>query len=115
MTTSGDIVCIFSSTRRVDHRELYETWASKMDELVQTVPGYLRHTTVSDEATHRAITVSYFDSLESLQQWREVQEHQNAQKLGRDHFYEEYRVDIAAVTRSYGWSAGDLTSHATIE
>ncbi len=105
MTQSSEVVCIFTSTRRVDNDELYESWATNMDSLVRSTPGYLRHVSVFDQTSRRGVTVSYFESDSAVQRWRENAEHQIAQSLGREQFYDGYRIDIATMTRSYEWTA----------
>ncbi len=105
MSERAEVLCIFRSTRRIENEENYSLWSAKMDELVRRTRGYLRHVSVHDAETRRAITVSYFDSNEALDIWRHEPEHQRAQELGRHEFYEEYVVEIATLTRSYRWSA----------
>lgn len=41
---------------------------------------------------------------ESIQNWKVLEEHLEAQQLGREEFYEEYTVRIATVNREYSWS-----------
>lgn len=105
MAASGEVVCIFTSTRTLDHEQQYDTWAQSMDGLVRSTPGYLRHVSVRDDQSQRGVTISYFNSHEAVEQWRQHAEHQRAQQLGREQFYEEYSIDIATVDRSYRWSA----------
>ncbi len=40
-----------------------------------------------------------FESAEHLRAWREHPEHRQAQKLGRERFYEEYSLHIGELTR----------------
>ena len=43
------------------------------------------------------ITVSYWDSLESIRQWREHAEHRLAQHNGKAKWYAEYRLRVCKV------------------
>lgn len=48
------------------------------------------------------ITVSYWDSMESILSWRAQVEHRAAQERGKALWYEHYEIRIAKVERSYG-------------
>jgi heme-degrading monooxygenase HmoA len=50
------------------------------------------------------ITVSYWESMESIAAWKAVTEHRSAQKRGRRDWYAAYQVRIARVEKSYGFS-----------
>ncbi len=105
MDADRPVVCIFRSTR-TDHSSVdYHEWSERMDRLVATIPGYISHTTVVDTSTRSAITVSYFQSLEDLNAWREVPGHREAQALGQSRFYVDYDIDVAQVIRRHEWTA----------
>ncbi|WP_420390238.1 antibiotic biosynthesis monooxygenase family protein [Marinobacter sp.] len=48
------------------------------------------------------ITVSYWESLEAIRNWKQNAEHQEAQRLGHQQWYSSFRVRIAKVEREYG-------------
>ena len=96
-------VVIFRSTRTPDHSKLYGEWSEKMEHLVASQPGYQSHFSFRDGETGDGVTVSYFDSEESISQWRDLNEHREAQTLGREHFYEGYTVEVAHIERRYDW------------
>ena len=54
-----------------------------------------------DPETRVGITVSYFKDEESVKNWKAVNEHLEAQKLGKQKFYSEYTVKVATVYREY--------------
>lgn len=72
--------------------------AERMVELASQQPGYLGMEHVGD-ATGAAITISYWNSLEAIQNWRAHGEHQAAQSLGREKWYEHYFLRICRVER----------------
>ncbi len=74
-----------------------------MEKLVVVQDGYQSHFSFRDPETREGVTVSYFDSEESIQQWHHNNEHNQAQKLGRSHFYESFSVEVAQLTRRYEW------------
>ena len=96
---------IFTSTRTLGDSDLYATWSARMEAEVAAIPGYLSHVGFRDAVTRRGVTISYFQSQEAIRTWRDVQEHREAQRLGRERFYEEYTVEVARIERSYAWKA----------
>jgi heme-degrading monooxygenase HmoA len=47
------------------------------------------------------ITVSYWQTLEDIKNWKNVTEHKVAQKNGRDIWYASYKVRICKIERDY--------------
>ena len=47
------------------------------------------------------IAISYWESLEQIQQWKEDPEHKAAQALGKAKWYESYSVQIAEIGKEY--------------
>ena len=47
------------------------------------------------------ITVSYWESLEAIANWKQNLDHLDAQFLGRQKWYENYVVRIAKVEKEY--------------
>ena len=89
---------IFTSIRTEGENGYAET-AERMAELAQQQPGYLGHESAREET---GITVSYWESLEAIRNWKMNTEHLFAQKKGREEFYSAYKVRIAKVERDYG-------------
>jgi heme-degrading monooxygenase HmoA len=94
---------IFRSIRTEHSEDLYQEHAAKMEKLVKNIKGYISHHGQRDPITREGITISYFESLEAIKEWRENAEHQLTQELGRTHFYESYEVKIVKVEREYQW------------
>lgn len=89
---------IFTSIR-TDGENGYGKVAERMVELAQQQPGYLGHESAREET---GITVSYWENLEAIRNWKMNAEHLFAQKKGREEFYSAYKVRIAKVERDYG-------------
>ncbi len=47
------------------------------------------------------ITVSYWESLEAIKNWKQQSEHLLAQQRGRDYWYSAYKTRICKVERDY--------------
>jgi heme-degrading monooxygenase HmoA len=89
---------VFTSLRTAEN-DGYDTMAARMVELAKEQPGVLGSESARQEL---GITVSYWDSLEAIRNWKRHAEHQLAQKLGREKWYAAFRVRIARVERDYG-------------
>ncbi len=92
---------IFSSIR-TDINDGYGETADRMVELAMQQPGYLGHESVRDGL---GITISYWESLEAIRNWKQQTEHLNAQQNGRNQWYKAYKTRICKVERDYAYEA----------
>ncbi|PTY38500.1 JEMB protein [Saccharospirillum sp. MSK14-1] len=76
----------------------YEVMAEQMITLAEQQPGFLG---VESARSEIGITVSYWSSLESIRTWKQQTQHRQAQQLGRDQWYRDFRVRIARVEHDY--------------
>ena len=74
--------------------------ADLMEQLAQQQPGYLGFEHARNEL---AITISYWQTLEDIAHWKAQLDHQQAQHLGRQQWYQWYTVRICKVEREYGF------------
>lgn len=95
----------FSSLRR-DGDEGYGEMAKRMVELASQQSGYLGMNSVRD-SQGQGITLSYWRDLASIQQWKQQLDHQQAQLLGREKWYQWYRVEVAKVEHRYQFLADE--------
>jgi len=72
--------------------------ADAMLEAAAKQPGYLGIESAREDL---GITVSYWDSLESIAEWKKDSMHLMAQQAGRDKWYESYKIRICLVERDY--------------
>jgi heme-degrading monooxygenase HmoA len=93
---------IFSSQRTECDPEGYEAMAERMVELAGTIPGFLGVESARG-ADGFGITVSYWDSPESIRAWHEHAEHKLAQAEGRKTWYARFRLRVCRVEREYGF------------
>ena len=76
--------------------------SDKMDELAKTQPGFLGIESVRDALGERlGITVSYWQSLEAIKEWKNNSQHLVAQKLGKKQWYKSFKTRICKVERDY--------------
>ncbi|GAB3025867.1 antibiotic biosynthesis monooxygenase family protein [Spirosoma pulveris] len=90
---------IFTSVR-TDFNDGYSDMATRMVELAHEQPGFLG---VESARVEIGITVSYWETPESIRAWKEKAEHQIAQQIGRQRWYESYKVRVCKVERDYGF------------
>lgn len=88
---------IFTSTR-TEIETGYAEIAIKMVELAKAQPGYIGMESARSEI---GITVSYWESLEAIKDWKANMEHLEAQEKGKTTWYKNYKVRIAKVEREY--------------
>lgn len=88
---------IFTSTR-TEVEAGYAEMAIKMVELAKAQPGYIGMESARCEI---GITVSYWESLEAIKNWKANMEHLAAQEKGKTTWYKNYKVRIAKVEREY--------------
>jgi heme-degrading monooxygenase HmoA len=90
---------IFSSLR-TDVDEGYHETGQRMFDLAAEQPGYLG---VESAREGLGITISYWESLEAIRNWKQVAEHVVAQQKGRTDWYSAYKTRICKVERDYGF------------
>lgn len=90
---------IFSSLRTSEN-EGYEVMSEQMVQLAAVQPGFLGVESARDGL---GITVSYWASLESIQNWKQQADHLEAQQKGRSSWYRAYKTRICKVERDYGF------------
>jgi len=90
---------IFTS-KRTPGDNGYHDMAVQMEQLATQQPGFLGVDSVRD-ASGAGITISYWDSLEAIRNWKQVESHLAAQERGKQEWYEHYEVKICKVERAY--------------
>lgn len=88
---------IFTSIRN-DGDNGYGEMANKMLELASQQQGFLGAESARNEL---GITVSYWQSLDDIKNWKQNSEHLIAQKLGKEKWYRNYTTRICKVERDY--------------
>ncbi len=91
------VVIFRAQVRRFDDE--YSKVAARMRDLAIRQYGCLEFHSVTEG--DQEVAVSYWPDEESIRAWRNHPEHVRAQQLGRDRWYESYRVQVAEITREY--------------
>lgn len=91
---------IFASRRTPTDDAGYAAMAERMAALAATQPGYLGIESVRGSDGF-GITVSYWESAESIRAWKAHADHLVAQETGKQRWYQHYELRIARVERAY--------------
>jgi len=97
---------VFSSQRTDDDTDGYAEMSDRMFALAAQQPGYLGVETVHSEDGF-GMTVSYWENLDSIRNWRAQAEHKIAQQQGRTGWYEQYKIRICLVETEYSFDKAD--------
>ena len=89
---------IFASIK-IEEDQGYAETSAKMIELAKKQPGFIG---MDSARVDVGVTVSYWQDLASIKQWKQNAEHQVAQALGREQWYSRYKIRIAKVELEYG-------------
>lgn len=95
---------IFSSVRNSTDNHGYEKMAQRMVELAQVQSGFLGMESVRG-LDGFGITISYWNSPDSIKAWKANSEHQMAQEFGRTQWYEKFTTRICNVERDYDFQS----------
>jgi len=89
---------VIFTTIQNQNLEGYSEMAQRMEDLAKTQPGFLGLESARNEL---GITVSYWESLDAIKNWKQHTEHLVAQKIGRAKWYQWYHLRICKVEREY--------------
>jgi len=97
------VVIVFRSRLRpgVDPSPL-EPVGARMYELATQMPGFISYKDFAS-ADGEGVSIVEFESLETLAAWRNHPEHLEAQRLGREQFFAEYRIQVCTIARAYSF------------
>lgn len=91
------VVIFRAVVREFDHD--YSRMAEQMRALALAQFGCLAFHSLTEGKDE--IALSYWPSEEHIRAWKAHVEHLQAQRLGRERWYESYTVEVAEVTRQY--------------
>lgn len=92
---------IFTSKLTGEDLDGYATMGKKMDEMAKEQDGYLGIESTRNPSDRVGITVSYWKTEDAILKWKSNIEHQAAQSMGIEKWYQRYSLRIAKVEREY--------------
>ena len=90
------IVTVFRSRLMPGLQEEYVALVDRMQQIAQTIPGYISHKGFWADDGER-LTIVEFEHEEGQKAWRTHPEHVVAQKQGRLKYYAEYDIKVCEV------------------
>jgi heme-degrading monooxygenase HmoA len=103
-----EVVVIFKThLRKGADSEAYAKTSRRMHELVEQIPGFISIKAYTGEDGEE-IDLVRFANEEALRMWKEQPEHLEAQRRGREEFYDRYSVQACKVVRDYAFSLDEL-------
>lgn len=100
MEKSGVLVLFGRKLREDADLDDYTATNNRMDELVAEVPGFISIKGYASSDGEEFAMVR-FESEEALRAWRNHPEHRQAQRKGRESYYESYWVEVYEGIRDY--------------
>jgi heme-degrading monooxygenase HmoA len=92
------VITVFRSRLRSEHADEFQRLADRMLQIAQSMPGFVSYKVYAAPDGERCSIIE-FESPELLKAWREHPEHREAQRLGRELFYEEYTLQVGEPAR----------------
>ena len=98
-----EVAVIFKLFMRADvDMEAYRKTSARMHELAEKLPAFIslkEHTGADGEV----IDLARFRDEASLETWKRDPEHLEAQRRGREEFYDHYWIQVLRVVREYAY------------
>ena len=105
---------IFTAQRSLSGDDIYDMTADRMVLLARRQTGFLGVESVrADDGI--GITVSYWVDRAAIANWRQHAEHLAAQALGRQEFYDWYRIRVAEVVSESNFIASNIVENSEPE
>jgi heme-degrading monooxygenase HmoA len=77
--------------------------AARLRPELEKIDGFIsieRFKSLSQEG--KILSLSFWRDEDAIARWRQQEEHQAAQRTGRDRIFRDYRIRVTAVVRDYG-------------
>ena len=97
------VLSVFRSRIRDDNAEDFHALADEMLSLAQSMPGFISYKVYQSDDGERASLIE-FETREQLQAWREHPRHVEAQRIGRERYYQEYSLFVGEPFRESNFS-----------
>ncbi|EJS67132.1 antibiotic biosynthesis monooxygenase family protein [Bacillus cereus] len=97
---------IFTSNLSNDTTD-YSIIAEKMEKLAKQQPGFLGVESARGNSGI-GITISYWESLDAIEDWKNNALHKEAKKRGREQWYENFHLRICLVEKEYTFQRENL-------
>lgn len=97
------IAVIFEVKPHAEHKDLYLDIAAELRKELEQIDGFLsieRFQSLTN--ADKILSLSFFRDEEAVTEWRNLEQHRQAQGVGRGKAFANYRLRVASVMRDYG-------------
>jgi len=96
------VLVLFRSKTTPAAGDDYAAMAGELVARAKTLPGFVDLTEYVQKDGEHLLVIRWQD-METLKAWTDDTRHVIAQRLGREKWYEYFKVEVAEVARSYGF------------
>ncbi len=97
------IAVIFEVVPASGRRDRYLDVAASLEDQLVSTPGFISVERFQSLANpDKVLSLSFWESESAVGTWRNTTAHREAQDLGRESVFADYRLRIASVVRDYG-------------
>lgn len=101
-------VVIFEVVPADGQKDRYLDIAAEMRSLVAGIDGFISVERFESLTTPgKLLSLSFWRDEAAIEEWRALERHRRAQKMGRKVLFREYRLSVADVARQYSESERD--------
>lgn len=98
----ANVIVLFEVTVKDGKMDDYLRMAASLKESLGKAKGFIRSERFSSLATDgKLLSMSVWESEESVSQWRNLVAHRTAQKHGRIHDFVDYKITVVTPVRTY--------------
>lgn len=97
------IAVIFEVLPKEEKKDEYLNIAKMLRPDLDNIKGFIsieRFQSLVDPK--KILSLSFWENEESVMEWRNQTIHRNAQQMGKDSVFEDYRLRVTSVIRDYG-------------
>jgi heme-degrading monooxygenase HmoA len=98
------VVVVFRARLKPGIQKEYQQTDARMAKLAATMPGFVSYRQYAS-ADGEDVAVVEFASQETVAAWGAHPEHREAQRLGRERWFTEYRITVCDAVREYSFRA----------
>jgi heme-degrading monooxygenase HmoA len=93
------VVILFRSRLTPEAGQDYQELDAELERLVHDQPGYVTHKSYG-AADGERLTLVWFRDQDLLRSWKMQPRHLEAQRRGRERWYEFYEMEVAEIVRT---------------
>jgi len=101
----GQVVTVFRSRLRPDADPAYGEVAEEMETAARQIPGFVDFKAFTAPDGER-VSVITFATAAAQRAWRDDPRHREAQRRGREDFYQEYSIQVSNCVHVQQWASG---------